>query len=188
MLLSQKEIEQKGFPFWKAFCAIDSDFIVCYIKIKKIFEGDFLKRILTIFLFAVLLLTFAGCSKRPEWRVDDDLGNGVLVLIPETYSEDKGNWYCTVDTSTEEILSVNLKYFESYGAIKGTECKIDGKKVTPTIESGERDEGGVMFYSFSADNLKLSSDKVIEITQNFENKVITIKFSPKDISQGIQGQ
>ena len=136
---------------------------------------------LAVVILALVLLLLAGCNTAPiEWKVSDDLGNGLFALSPEI-EQTEHDWYCVADTESGGILSVGLIYPQSYGAPAEAECKVGGKKTTCETESWDRDGGGVLFYILSTEDFDLDSTKKIKIIQNFENKTVTIEFIPERV-------
>ena len=143
---------------------------------------------LAIVMLAVMMLLFAGCNTAPiEWKVSDDLGNGLFALLPEI-DEAEHEWYCVADAESGGILSVGLIYPQSYGAPAEAECKVGGKKTNCEVTSGERESGGVLFYTLSTEEFHLDSTKKIKITQKFENKTVTIEIIPQKVKAAFDNE
>ena len=126
---------------------------------------------LAIVMLAVMMLLFAGCNTAPiEWKASDDLGNGLFALLPEI-DEAEHEWYCVADAAPAEA-----------------ECKVGGKKTNCEVTSGERESGGVLFYTLSTEEFHLDSTKKIKITQKFENKTVTIEIIPQKVKAAFDNE
>lgn len=133
-------------------------------------------------ILAALFILLVGCGdKMPTWKVESEQENGIYVLLPETEQKD-WQWYCNVDITTGQILSINLIYPESFGNPTETVCKVDGKNASIKKEIGEQDGGAVIFYTLSVEELSLESDKKITITQNFQKKRVKLSFMPSMVA------
>ena len=74
--------------------------------------------------------------------------------------------------------AVYMIYPAEYGAPRETESS-GGGKVTLRHQEDEKNGGGVMFYTLSAEASKLENDNKITITQSFQNKEkVRIVFIP----------
>ena len=137
-----------------------------------------MRKVFTALVLAAFLVLLVGCNpKLANFSVAEEKENGIYVLVTDETNQ-KHQWYANIDTSTERILSVNLIYPAEYGAPKETESS-GGGKVTLSHQEDEKNGGGVMFYTLSAEASKLENDKKITITQNFQNKEkVRIVFIP----------
>ena len=146
-----------------------------------------MKKLAALFI-CLMLVVLAGCDPQlVDWKISAELGNGLYALVPNTESEPH-EWYCTLDLETEQILSVGLKYPAEYGAPAETECRVGGKEIKCIPTAGERDSGGVLFYELSAETFSLNGNKRIKITQKFQNKTVTIEFTPQKVKAAFDNE
>lgn len=139
-----------------------------------------MKRILCVVL-GLCLLMLCGCTKPCRWEKREVNGK-IAVLTAQTEGEN-GEWYCTVDTETRMLLSVAVIYPGSFGAFDRASATADGQKTDLTKTVGERDEGGVLFYTFSAEDSALGRSQKMVITQPFAAKTVSLCFTTADIEK-----
>ena len=137
-----------------------------------------MRKVFTALVLAAFLVLLVGCNpKLANFSVAEEKENGIYVLVTDETNQ-KHQWYANIDTSTERILSVNLIYPAEYGAPKETESS-GGGKVTMSHQEDEKNGGGVMFYTLTAEDSALDNDNKITITQSFQNKEkVRIVFIP----------
>ena len=142
-----------------------------------------MKKVFAAAVLVAVLLLLAGCSpKLAKWSIAEEKENGIYVLVTD-YDDKNHQWYANVDTTTEQILSVNLIYPAEYGEPTSTSSSGGGKIVT-THQADELKGGGVIFYTLPVDSASLKNGKKITITQSFQNKEgITVVFKPTMVEE-----
>lgn len=134
-----------------------------------------MKRMLCLLVTALLILS--GCSEKlAAWHIENATAEGYRIVVAD--GDDDHIWYATVDEITGQVVSVALLYPASYGTVKSKQK--DGA-IPCEITEGEREIGGVMFFSFTADRDEEQAAGVMHLAVAFENKTVTLAFRFADI-------
>lgn len=141
--------------------------------------------IISLLMAFALLLVGCGEVELAVFESAEEIGNGVYAVIAEKTDENY-EWYCTADSLTQSILSVNLIYPEKYGEPTKTECVSDGKKISCSLQTGEQEGKRVVFFTLAASYNSLDCEKEIVITQKFGRKKVKFRFIPKSVADQLE--
>ncbi len=145
-----------------------------------------MKRTVAAAVLIFVLLTLSGCRSLSEWEKAEETQKGIVAVEVKSDQDTKESWYSLVDTEESTILSVNLIYPEEYGEPTETKCLVGGKKTEISVSRGEREKGGVLFYSLPFEYSQKDSDSKIEIIQKFGNKEVVLYYRPCDIFSALE--
>lgn len=141
-----------------------------------------MKKILKISIFLILVLfCLSACRTPAEWQKSDEIERGIYAVEVIKDEESNLTWYATVDTKTKTVLSINLIYSQEIGEPKETKCLLGEKEISITKSKGERQNGGILFFTLPYDYMVGDCDSEIEIIQTFQNGQESIFYRPSDI-------
>lgn len=155
----------------------------CVVRVFSV-KGEFLMKKALLFLSLVLLVLLCGCERLCEWEVKEELQNNLVICSPVESEAD--DWYCTADTATKEVLSINLKFTSDCGSILATTCTVNGEEVEIQSSVAEIADGQVIFFTLENKYLGADCGDKIRIVQTFQNCEKEIYFSAEKIFEGIK--